>query len=181
MKYLSILLFWVTSLSFAKERPNVLLITADDLGWDSLGCTGNTLPNITPNIDKLANEGILIENGHIVTPICGPSREAIYTGLYPQNSGYIGHGAQPPKWWKNLGKTAPETSITTQLSKAGYLTGLIGKHGSTACKFNTPVAGANETTGMGRNPAKYQRDRRNQARTGARTEERKTRRPWPGS
>ena len=61
-------------LSFAdtEQRPNVLLITADDMGWDSLGCTGNTMSGISPNLDTLASEGILIEHCFISTQICGP-------------------------------------------------------------------------------------------------------------
>ncbi len=137
-------------------RPNVLLITADDLGWDSLGCTGNPLPGITPHLDQLADEGLLIHQGHIVTPICGPSREAIYTELYPQSSGYMGHGTQPPSWWlAREGNHKPQTSITTELQKAGYFTGLVGKHGSTACQFSSPPIGDNASTGMGRSPARY--------------------------
>lgn len=158
MKTLSIvyLLIFSCLLAVAEEqRPNVLLITADDMGWDSLGCTGNPIENITPHLDQLAAEGLLIEHGHITTPICGPSRESLYTGLYPQSSGYMGHGVQPPSWWLKTGGKKPKTSISTQLKDAGYITGLVGKHGSTACRFTEPAHGRNEHTGMGRNPQKY--------------------------
>ncbi|MEC8790732.1 MAG: sulfatase-like hydrolase/transferase, partial [Verrucomicrobiota bacterium] len=43
------------------KRPNVLMLTADDLGWDSLGCMGNPLPGLTPNLDRLAEQGLLIK------------------------------------------------------------------------------------------------------------------------
>jgi N-sulfoglucosamine sulfohydrolase len=144
-------------LSFAdtEQRPNVLLITADDMGWDSLGCTGNTMSGISPNLDTLASEGILIEHCFISTPICGPSRESLYTGQFPQTSGYMGHGVQPPTWWENAGGTRPSTSITTELKNAGYFTGCVGKHGSTACRFSMAPRGAPHETGLGRDPAKY--------------------------
>lgn len=147
----------LTLVSFAETitAPNVLLITADDMGWDSLGCTGNTLPGISPNLDKLASEGILIEHCFISTPICGPSRESLYTGQFPQTSGYMGHGVQPPTWWKNAGGIRPKTSITTELKNAGYFTGCVGKHGSTACRFSMSPHGAPHQTGLGRDPAKY--------------------------
>ena len=139
----------------ASARPNVLLITADDLGWDSLGCTGNPLKGLSPNLDRLASEGLLIQHCHIATPICGPSRHALYTGQYPQSSGYLGHGVQPPKWWKAQDHDVVRKSITSRLHDAGYLTGCVGKHGSDWCKFSVPPFGANQQTGMGRNPEKY--------------------------
>ena len=95
---------------------------------------------------------MFIEHGFIATPICGPSRQALYTGQFPQRNGYMGHGVQPPRWWKNQGAT---TSITARLHDAGYLTGLIGKHGSNWCRFSVPSHGSNADTGMGRNPEKY--------------------------
>lgn len=160
MKYciLSVLASFVLALvsnGDTEQRPNVLLITADDMSWDSLGCTGNILAGISPNLDKLASEGILIEHCFISTPICGPSRESLYTGQFPQSSGYMGHGVQPPTWWKNAGGKRPKTSITTELKNAGYFTSCVGKHGSTACKFSMAPQGAPYQTGMGRDPSKY--------------------------
>jgi N-sulfoglucosamine sulfohydrolase len=147
-----LLIHWATGKA---NPPNVLLITADDLNWDSLGCTGNPLPGLSPNIDKLASEGILIENCHIATPICGPSREALYTGQFPQSNGYMGHGVQPPTWWKTSRQKTSTESIATILNKNGYLTGVVGKHGSTKCKFSVSPFGENNETGMGRDPARY--------------------------
>ena len=75
--------FTLTLASFADraQRPNVLLITADDMGWYSLGYTGNTMSGISPNLDTFASEGVLIEHCFISTPICGPSR-ALNTTRY---------------------------------------------------------------------------------------------------
>ena len=140
-----------------EEYPNILLITADDLGWDSLGCMGNELTGLTPNLDRLAAEGLLLTHGFVATPICGPSRQALYTGRHPQSNGMLGHGAQPPKWWKTTRNNADTQSITTELWKKGYLTGMIGKHGSQWCQFSQPPHGDNDQTGMGRNPEKFSR------------------------
>lgn len=139
----------------SQKKPNVLLLTADDLGWDSLGCMGNVLPGLSPNLDRLAAEGLLIKRAYVVSPICGPSRQALYTGLYPQSSGFMGHGVQPPKWWKNQKREVPGQSITSLLMESGYLTGIIGKHGSDWCRYSLPPVGKNHETGMGRDPKKY--------------------------
>jgi N-sulfoglucosamine sulfohydrolase len=161
------ILFFDSIVAQENNAPNVLLITADDMSWNSLGCTGNNLENISPNLDKLATQGILIENLHIATPICGPSRHALYTGQYPQRSGFMGHGVQPPQWWKAENRIISKNSITTSLTKKGYLTGVVGKHGSDWCEFSESTASQSEGsgrrtninsergTGMGRNPAKY--------------------------
>ena len=135
-------------------QPNVLLLTADDMSWDSLGCTGCTLPGVSPNLDRLAAEGLLVENCHIVVPICGPSRHALYTGQYPARSGVMGHGVQPPLWWKKLARTPGKGSLENSLRGAGYLTGVIGKNGSRWCRYDVKAAG-NGNTGMGRDPSKY--------------------------
>ena len=139
----------------AAQKPNILLITADDLGWNSLGCMGNKLKGLSPNLDRLASEGLLIKHGYIATPICGPSRQALYTGQFPQSNGFMGHGVQPPKWWKSTRTNTGTQSITALLLGHGYLSGMIGKHGSQWCRYSLPPHGQNEQTGMGRNPEKY--------------------------
>ena len=150
---------WFYSLSLfgvpSSQKPNILLITADDLGWNSLGCMGNELKGLSPNLDRLASEGLLIKHGYVATPICGPSRQALYTGQFPQSNGFMGHGIQPPKWWKSTRTNTGTQSITSQLLDHGYFSGMIGKHGSQWCRFSLPPHGENEQTGMGRNPKKY--------------------------
>ena len=138
-----------------EKKPNILLLTADDLGWDSLGCMGNPLPGLTPHLDELAAEGLLIKHAYVATPICGPSRQSIYTGIFPQQSGFMGHGVQPPLWWRVEGRKVIKKSITSHLLDHEYLTGLIGKHGSEWCRFSVPPRGQNIETGMGRNPQDY--------------------------
>jgi N-sulfoglucosamine sulfohydrolase len=142
---------------FAAEKspaPNIILITADDLGYDSLGCMGNPLKGLSPHLDQFAKEATIYENCFITTPICGPSRNSLYTGTHPTTNGYMGHGVQPPTWWRKKGKSFPKTSITTSLRDHGYLTGIVGKHGSSVCKFDMQW-GSLEQTGFGRDPSKY--------------------------
>ncbi len=143
------------SSAYPNSSPNILLITADDMSWDSLGCTGNPLKEISPNLDLLAEEGILIDNCHVVSTICGPSRQALYTGQYPQRSGYMGHGVQPPRWWKASENGIAKKSIVSELRNNGYQTGVVGKHGSSWCSFSVTPFAKNAETGMGRNPQKF--------------------------
>ena len=72
------------------NNRNVLLITVDDMSWDSLGCMGCRVPDITPNIDRLAEEGVLCENSYVAIAVCQPSRSALMTGRYPHKNGARG-------------------------------------------------------------------------------------------
>ena len=100
-----------------KKRPNVLLLVADDMNWDSPGCFGGAAPNITPNIDKLASEGIRFFNAHVNISICTPSRRVMLTGLYPQNNGAKAFQRILP----NIKK------LPKILNDEGFLCGTIGK------------------------------------------------------
>ncbi len=64
------------------DRPNILFILIDDMGWKDIGCSGSTYYE-TPNIDKLASEGMRFLNAYSAAPVCTPSRGAIYSGKYP--------------------------------------------------------------------------------------------------
>ena len=100
-----------------KKRPNVLMIVADDMNWDTPGCFGGAAPDITPNIDRLAAEGIRFMHAYVNVSICTPSRSVILTGLYPSNNGAEGFQRIRP---------GTET-LPAVLNKAGYLCGIIGK------------------------------------------------------
>ena len=60
---------------------NVLLILADDMNYNTIGCFGCPVDNISPNLDKLASEGIRFDNAHVSIAVCQPSRQCIMTGL----------------------------------------------------------------------------------------------------
>ena len=66
--------------------PNVVFVSIDDLGWDELGCYGNTF-NETPHIDGLARAGTRFTNAYAAAPLCSPTRAALVTGLYPGRTG----------------------------------------------------------------------------------------------
>src|SRR5262245_41811642 len=69
-----------------RTRPNILLIIADDLAAWMLGCYGNRKIR-TPNIDRLASQGLRFENGFVCSPICSPSRATLMTGRVPPQTG----------------------------------------------------------------------------------------------
>ncbi|MBW7457588.1 sulfatase [Paenibacillus sepulcri] len=99
-----------------KNKPNILLITSDQQHWNTLGAFNHEIS--TPNLDRLIREGTTFKNAYCPNPTCTPSRASILTGKYPSQ-----HGA-----W-TLGTKLPEDqdTITNNLGKAGYKTGLIGK------------------------------------------------------
>ncbi|MFO1523040.1 MAG: sulfatase-like hydrolase/transferase [Kiritimatiellia bacterium] len=105
----------------AAERPNILILLADDLGYGELSCQGN--PQIpTPNIDSIGRNGIRFTSGYVSAPICCPSRAGLLTGRsqtrfgFEFNLGSAG-GGLPPK----------ERTIANYLKEAGYATGMFGK------------------------------------------------------
>jgi len=100
------------------EQPvNFLLITADDLEWSSVGVYGSQVENITPNIDRLASEGLRFTNAHVNIAVCQPSRQSLMTGRYPHNNG--APGFQP------IADSVP--ILQESLKGAGYVNGSIGK------------------------------------------------------
>ena len=105
----------------AADRPNVILIMADDLGAEGLACYGSTIYT-TPNLDRMAAEGIRFDNAY-ATPLCTPTRVMIMSGLYPNRSGYralIGKG-------KGV-RLAPEIrTFAHDFRAAGYATAVAGK------------------------------------------------------
>ena len=66
----------------AKEKPNIVFIIADDLGWADLGCYGSTFYE-TPNLDRLANQGMRFTDAYAAAPVCSPTRASILTGKHP--------------------------------------------------------------------------------------------------
>ncbi len=126
-------LFLSTAL-FAAEKPNVVFILADDLGWADLGCYGSKYHR-TPNLDRLAKEGVRFTQAYAAAPVCSPTRAAILTGQHPARLGITdwlpGRPDRPdqklarPALVNDLPADAP--NLATVFKKAGYATGLIGK------------------------------------------------------
>jgi len=111
------------------NRPNFVFIFADDLGWGDLGCYGNRQIK-TPNLDRLAEKGLLFTQFYVNGSVCSPSRTAIMTGHFPARHGVHGHFATNqqnkargmPNW---LDPKVP--TVTGLLKGAGYITGHFGK------------------------------------------------------
>ena len=70
-----------------RKMPNVLIVTVDDMTYNSVGAFGCEIPDITPNIDKLASEGIRFTHAFVNTAVCAPCRQSLQTGRYPHNNG----------------------------------------------------------------------------------------------
>jgi len=132
---LQLILLLVTSASIAQNKqPNIVFILADDLGWKDLGCYGNQFTE-TPNIDKLAANGIRFTDAYAACPVCSPTRASIMTGKYParlQLTNYIkgertdeNSPVLPANWKPYL--EAQEITIAELLKKEGYTTGMVGK------------------------------------------------------
>lgn len=112
-----------------EARPNIVMVFIDDMGWGDFSCFGNQDAK-TPNIDRIAAEGIRFEDFHVNSPICSPSRCALTTGQYPQRwriSSYLDNRAQNERrgvaQW--LDPKAP--TLARLLKQAGYATGHFGK------------------------------------------------------
>lgn len=110
------------------RKPNFILIVADDLGYADLSLNGSRQIS-TPNIDKLAEEGINFTQGYVSAPVCSPSRAGFLTGRNQVRFGYDNNigGSQPGFDPQYLGLPLSETTIATRLHNLGYVTGLIGK------------------------------------------------------
>jgi arylsulfatase A-like enzyme len=105
-----------------RRRPNILLIVADDLGYSDIGVYGSRdIP--TPNIDRLAREGIRFTDGYVSGPYCAPTRAGLMTGRYPQRFGFEFNPDGSPEF----GLPLNEKTIADRLKAAGYRTALFGK------------------------------------------------------
>lgn len=98
-------------------KPNIVFVFSDQQRWDTVGCYGQKLP-LTPNLDKMAKEGVRFEHSFTCQPVCGPARAALQTGRYPTEVGcHVNHRMLP----------LDEKTMAHHLVAAGYEVGYIGK------------------------------------------------------
>lgn len=111
-----------------QQKPNVIFILADDLGWGDPGCYGGPVP--TPNLDKLAADGRLFTNFYVNSGVCSPSRASFLTGIFPASLGIHGHLST---WENNVNRSMvqylePDLPTLADVFLAnGYATGMYGK------------------------------------------------------
>lgn len=127
MKFKNLLIFLAfgitgcTHSNKENEKVNIIYILADDLGYGDLGCYGQTMIE-TPNLDKMAEGGIMFTRHYAGSTVCAPSRCSLMTGLHTGHSKIRGNAGLA------LGKE--DTTVAALLKDAGYYTGLIGKWGN---------------------------------------------------
>lgn len=136
---LAILLTLAASLGLAAEKPNIVVIVSDDQGYNDLGVLNDHI--ITPNLDRLAREGVRLTNFYVAWPACTPSRGAWLTGRYPQRNGIYdmirneapdyGYKYKPDEYavtWERIGgMDVREVLLPQMLKQAGYYSGIFGK------------------------------------------------------
>jgi arylsulfatase A len=104
------------------ERPNIVFILADDMGYGDFGCF-NYGASHTPTLDQFVNEGLCLTQHYSASPVCAPARASLMTGRYPHRTGVI-----DTLETRGLDRLAlRERTIADLLKQAGYVTGLIGK------------------------------------------------------
>lgn len=118
---------WIAN---AQEKPNIVLIMADDQGWGDMGYYGN--PDVkTPNFDSAAAEGIRFDRFYAAAPVCSPTRASVLTGRHPNRIGVF-------KWGNTL--RPQEITIAEALKKAGYSSGHFGKWHLGSVRKGSPVS-----------------------------------------
>jgi len=121
--------------SAEQSKPNIVFFLIDDLGWADVGCNGSTFYE-TPNVDRLAAEGMRFTDAYAANPVCTPTRASIMTGKYPSRINMTNHsgiaGPKGPKYKLNAPQptgslSLQEMTIAKVLQAAGYRTAHMGK------------------------------------------------------
>ena len=124
LSIVALLCFVLISVSSSAQKPNIILIFADDLGYGDVGCYGSKLK--TPEIDRLAERGLRSTDCLVAANVCGPSRAALMTGRYPMRCGHPISRHPLPKYAK-YGIAPDELTMAELLKSAGYYTKMVGK------------------------------------------------------
>ncbi|MGA2497741.1 MAG: sulfatase-like hydrolase/transferase [Tepidisphaeraceae bacterium] len=133
-----------------KDASNIVVILADDLGCGDVGYHPGCSKDVrTPNIDALAGSGAWFSAGYVCSPVCGPSRAGLLTGMYPHRSGFEFN--PPPGRHKGVPAGLPTDvpTLAERLQAAGYATGMFGKwHLGEAPQFRPNARGFDEFFGF---------------------------------
>jgi len=109
------------------DRPNIILINCDDLGYGDLGCYGSPI-NTTPHLDQMATEGVRLTDFYMAAPLCSPSRGAMMTGCYPCRIGFGSFDGRAVLFpGMAVGLDPSERTVARILKDQGYATMLVGK------------------------------------------------------
>ncbi|MFG0265731.1 MAG: sulfatase-like hydrolase/transferase [Rhodopirellula sp. JB055] len=118
------------SVAAEPSSPNIVVILADDMGYGDMGCMGSETLQ-TPNLDRLADSGVLCSQAYVASAVCSPSRAGLLTGRDPRRFGYEGNLNAADENYATrpelLGLPVSEKTLGDHLSAAGYATALIGK------------------------------------------------------
>jgi len=106
------------------DKPNIILIVADDMDYAGIGATGGKNTQ-TPNIDSIAKNGVNFSQAYVSIPVCGPSRVAVLTGRYQDRVGFLTNDG--PDVPENFGLPSSEILIPEMLDSSGYTSGMVGK------------------------------------------------------
>ncbi|MCL2646942.1 MAG: sulfatase [Phycisphaerales bacterium] len=133
--------------SAANQRLNVLLLTVDDMNYDTPNFAGGIAPDVTPNLDALAKQSLRFVNAHVTVAVCQPSRQTLMTGRYPHRSGSVG--------FVPINADCP--TLQESLNAAGYDLGIIGKvsHLRPYEKYHWDYRQDADDLNMGRDPQRY--------------------------
>lgn len=152
--YSIIITFCLGTLLYAQQKPNIILLFADDAGYADFGFHGSKVMK-TPNLDILAKQGVVFTQAYVSDPTCGPSRAGIMTGKYQQRFGYEENNV--PGYMSevsaldgiHMGLPTEEKTMGNYLQEIGYKTGFYGKwHLGGADKFHPLNRGFDEFYGF---------------------------------
>ena len=142
--------------AFAADKPNVLILFADDLGFGDVGFNGcKDIP--TPHIDSLAENGTVFNNGYVTCAVCGPSRAGLLSGRYQNRLGFEDNPG-PFRQTKEtkLGFPVEQKTIADRMKALGYTTGMVGKqHDGIAPEYNPVNRGFDEFFGFNNGSSDY--------------------------
>lgn len=132
----------------APQRPNLIMIVADDLGYADVGCQEQSKDVRTPHLDAMAAAGVRFTDAYVSGPVCSPTRAGLLTGRYQQRFGFEQNPLGPAEE-QVFGLPLDEITLPQQLKAMGYVTGIVGKwHQGTRPEMHPQKRGFDEFYGF---------------------------------